>query len=141
MSVTATRHLYPKRAQRFRSLAIGGAIALGGGALLAVKGGEGIVAIVVGLVVVAWGVVRGARPLVTIEPTSIVLRFAARKNVPFFEIARVDVLKTKTHDLELCLRSGAKHVIPMEPFEDDDAAWLRRELRKEMRMAASRRAR
>lgn len=130
-------NLYPRQSLRLRSLAIGGAVALAGGALLMWKGNEGFVAIAIGLAVITWGIARGARPLVTIEASSIVLHHNGRKNVPFIEIARVDQLKT--HDLELCLVNGVKHTIPMRPFEESDGEWLRRELRKEMRASASRR--
>lgn len=130
-------NLYPKQSLRLRSLAIGGAVAFAGAAVLMWKGNEGFVAIAVGLAIIAWGIARGARPLVTIEASSVVLRHNGRKNVPFIEIARVDQLKTR--DLELCLVSGAKHTIPIRAFEEADGEWLRRELRKEMRVSASRR--
>lgn len=133
-------NLYRRQASKTRGLAIGGVLALMGAASLKFQEGSvGVIPVAVGLAVIVFVFLRAARPIVVIEPSAVVLRFAGRQHIPFSNIARVD--QNKAHDLELCLESGAKTTIPMSLLEDDDATWLRRELRKEMRVAASRRRR
>jgi hypothetical protein len=134
-----SRHLYRRQGARVRGLLVSGAISLAGCALLVGYGREGLVLMAIGVVALAFAIVRGRRPLVTLDPTTVTLRFRERERVPFISIVRVDQLRS--HDLELCLESGVKVSVPMALLDDDDATWLRKELRREVRTSNSRRAR
>ena len=67
------------------------------------------------------------------EATRVLLRFAAPVAIPFHSIASVDLLKTQ--DLSLALQNGSTVLIPMASLDESDAAWLKKTLRREVRMA------
>jgi hypothetical protein len=128
-----TRDLFRKKSDLLRTLLLGVALAAGGGILLSFVGNVGVLFLLVGLALVAVGIVRGRKPLVTVEATRVLLNFAAPLTIPFHTIASVDLLKTQ--DISLALANGNKVVIPLSKLEEDDGAWLKKQLRKEVRLA------
>ena len=130
-----TRHLFQRKILRLRGLAIGGITAVVGGAMMQVYGGIGVVFVLIGAALIVVAILRGRRPLITVEPTGIVLRFGESVSVNFGAISRVEQLKTD--DLQLWLRAGSKVLIPMSKLEEEDGAWLKKALRKEMRAASA----
>jgi hypothetical protein len=128
-----TKELFRRKSHQTRMLLIGVALAAVGGILFTSTAGLGGVLVVAGLMVVGFGVVRGRAPLVTMEPTRVQLHFAEPRTIPFHNITAVELLSSQ--DLSLALSSGARVVIPMARLEENDGAWLKKELRKEVRLA------
>ena len=125
--------MFQKKADRLRTLAIGGALTLGGVLFFVYAGTFGAVVAAAGVLVLVAGILRGRRALVTLDATNLLLRFAAPLEVPLRTIVRLDQLKS--HDIELGLASGAKVLIPMSRLEEDEGAWLKKSLRKTLRDA------
>lgn len=128
-----TKDLFRRKSHQTRLLLIGVALAAIGGVSFTANAGLGGVLVVAGLMVVGYGVVRGRAPLVTMEPTRVQLRFGEPRTIPFHSITAVELLASQ--DLSLALSSGARVVIPMAGLEEGDGAWLKKELRKEVRLA------
>jgi hypothetical protein len=115
-------------------LGLSGGITLAGGVALGAGIDLGVIGLGVGLVWLLTSIVRGGRAVIIMEPTSVLLRFAAPRDIPFRTIARVDQVDK---DTELVLRSGEKVRVPTSKLEDEMGAWLRKEIRKEIRLAAT----
>jgi hypothetical protein len=131
-----TVQMFPKKSDRVRTLAIGAAIAVAGGLFFhfaARSAPLGLAIAAAGVVVIALGVRRGRRPLITLDSHTLLLGFAAPLSVPLRTIVRLDQLKT--HDIELGLTSGAKVLIPMSRLEDEEGRWLKKSLRNTLRDA------
>lgn len=128
-----TRDMYRKSSDRHRLIFIGGAAAVAGAIVMSLAGGIGSIGLLIGLFVAGLGVIRGRRPVVSMEATRVLLNFAAPLAIPFHSIASVDLLQTQ--DLALSLQSGARVVIPLSKLEEQDGAWLKKQLRREVRLA------
>lgn len=128
-----TRVLFRKKSDTFRLLLIGGALAIAGAALISFGMKPGFVLLIAGLPLSGLALLRGRIPLVTFEATRLLLRFTAPLAVPFHSIALVNTLKDQ--DLELVLQNGSRILLPMAKLEEEDGAWLRKALRKEVRLA------
>ena len=129
--MTTTRELFLKKSARMQSLALGGVLTITGGVLMHFYGGIALVLVAAGAAILIVGMVRGRRAVVSLDASSVVLRFSAPLAVPFRTITRVD--QTKALDLELCLQNGARVLIPMSKLEEEDGAWLKKTLRKQVR--------
>ncbi|MBI1945559.1 MAG: hypothetical protein HYS27_07675 [Deltaproteobacteria bacterium] len=128
-----SKNIYRRSSDRYRVIVAGGAVAIAGCWSMPSVGIGAAVAVAIGLVMVAVGVARGGRPLVSIEPSRVLVNFTKPIAVPFHTVASVDLLEG--NDLSLSLRSGARVFIPVSRLEDVDGAWLRRALRREVRDA------
>jgi hypothetical protein len=133
-----TRSFKLKESDRAIKIGVGGAVAVGGGAVMHFFGGAGLVGIVgvaVGLVLVGMALVRGSKPVVIVEPTMIVLRFAAERRIPFHAISKVEQLPS--NDVVLALHDGERLDVKLSRLAEEDSAWVRKALRREVRLAAS----
>ena len=62
-----TTHLFQRKALRMRTVAIGAVVLLGGAVATQIYGGIGVVGVIAGALVLIAGILRGHRPLVTVE--------------------------------------------------------------------------
>lgn len=125
--------MYRRSSHRHRLIAVGVATAVAGGLVMSFIGNIGVVAVVAGVCAAGLGVLRGRRPVVTMEATRVLLNFAAPIAIPFHSIASVDLLQTQ--DLSLSLQNGSRVLLPITKLDEDDAAWLKKQLRREVRLA------
>jgi hypothetical protein len=127
-----TTELFRKKSDLQRNLMVGGAIGVAGAVVTFVYGAAGAVLLGGAVIVLVGAFMRSKQALVTMESKGVMLRFTEPVNVPFKSIARTE---NKNQDLELCLHTGAKVVVQLALLEEADGAWLRKQLRKEIRAA------
>lgn len=125
--------MYRRSSHRHRLIAAGIAAAVAGAIVMSFIGKIGVVAVVAGVCMAGLGVLQGRRPVVTMEATRVLLKFAAPVAIPFHSIASVDLLQTQ--DLSLSLQNGSRVLLPITKLDEDDAAWLKKQLRREVRLA------
>lgn len=129
-----TTELFRRKSDLQRNLMIGGGIAAAGAVATFFFGPGGAVLLIGGVIALIAAYMRSRQALVTLDARSVLLRFAASPvTVPFKSIARAEHMKN--HDIELCLHSGSKVLVQLSMLEESDGAWLRKELRREIRAA------
>ncbi len=128
-----TTELFRRKSDLQRNLLVGGGIAVAGAVVTFLYGAAGAVLLAGAAAALIGAFMRSKQALVTMEPKSVMLRFTAPVTVAFKSIARAEHLKNQ--DIELCLHNGSKVLVHIALLEESDGAWLRKELRKEIRTA------
>jgi len=125
---TTTGHLFRRRELRLRVPLVGAATLVMGAVAVFLGHMPALIAVVVGIALIATGVVAGRKALVSFDANGVVLRFSKEVAVAFSSLEKV--ANASGTDIELTLHSGKAILIPLAQLEDTDGAWLKKELRK-----------
>lgn len=126
-----SKELFLKRSDRTRLVKIGAAVAVGGAAVAFFVPAVGVIVLLAGAATGAFGWSKSRGAVVEYGENSIVLKFKEPKSIPFSSITKVETLQT--HDVDLVLQSGGRVRVEASKLDEEDGAWLRKALRKQVR--------